>query len=195
MFASSLRRSQRNEPPGGVPIIRTKRLTLEPASEEHVEGLVAAIRSSLPQLQPWMAWTVDWEPEESRRYLSDRPKGDHLSAVIVEGRVIGIVSILVAKPSLGWGELGYWVATEHAGKGYMTEALDAFISWAFEDLGLHRVELRAGVDNAASNRVAEKLGFTNCGVVRETAVGAGGFYDCNLWELVVGDPRPPLRQA
>lgn len=171
-------------------MLRTTRLTLEPVAEEHIDDLLAAIEASLNELRPWMAWTVGWDPEDSRTFLRSRPEGDHLMAIVQDGKAIGVCDVLVAKPLLGSGELGYWISSAAAGKGLTTEALNGLISWAFEDLGLHRVELRAGVDNVPSNRVAEKLGFRNCGIVREAAAGADGFYDCNLWELVVGDPRP-----
>lgn len=173
-------------------MLRTQRLTLEPVAERHLDDLIEAIKASLTELRPWMMWAVRWDPEESKTYLLSRKDNDHLMAIVQDGKAIGACNVLVSKPLFAWGELGYWISSAASGKGLMTEALDEFISWAFDDLGLHRVELRAGVDNTSSNRIAEKLGFRNCGVVRESAAGAGGFYDCNLWELVAGDPRPPV---
>lgn len=170
--------------------MRTERLTIEPIDRRHVDDLIDAIEASLDELKEWMAWAVDWQPSESRQYLLQRSDNDHPFAVCLEGKPIGLADVLVAKPPMRWGELGYWMSTPHAGKGYTTEALDAVITWAFTELGLHRLELRAGVSNVGSNRIAEKLGFDLRGVTRESARGARGFYDCNLWELLESDPRP-----
>lgn len=173
-------------------MISTARLELEAAGAHHVEEVVEAIADSIEELRPWMAWAVKWDPEDSRTYMLNRPDSDHLHVIKRGGRVVGVVNVLVSKPQMGTGELGYWIATQEAGQGLITEALDAFITWSFDVLELHRLELRAGVDNAASNRVAEKLGFRNCGVMREAALGADGYYDCHMWELVAGDPRPEI---
>lgn len=72
----------------------------------------------------------------------------------------------------------------------MTEAGRAVISFAFEVLDVHRIELHAGVSNKPSIRVAEKLGFQREGVLREAGRGAGGFYDAFVYGLLTTDVRP-----
>lgn len=64
--------------------------------------------------------------------------------------------------------LGYWVSKEYAGKGLCSAASHAIIAWAFSYYDyLHMVDLRAAVDNLASRRVAEKLGFIYEGILRD----------------------------
>lgn len=55
--------------------------------------------------------------------------------------------------------LGYWIDEEHQRRGYMTEAVRAVVRFAFDVLGLHRVQAAVMPHNAASLRVLEKLGF------------------------------------
>lgn len=57
-------------------------------------------------------------------------------------------------------EMGYWVAYEHWGKGYASEAAGALLEFAFDTLALNRVTARHIVRNPASGRVMEKLGMT-----------------------------------
>jgi ribosomal-protein-alanine N-acetyltransferase len=59
--------------------------------------------------------------------------------------------------------VGYWIDAHHAGQGYMPEAVAVILRFAFEDLGLHRVEAAIVPRNANSRRVAEKLGLRDEG--------------------------------
>lgn len=60
--------------------------------------------------------------------------------------------------------LGYWIDREHVGKGLAPEAIVLLLQFAFEDLGLHRVEIAIVPRNTASLRVAEKLGLREEGL-------------------------------
>ena len=60
--------------------------------------------------------------------------------------------------------IGYWIDQEYAGQGLVPEAVVVVLRFAFESLGLHRVEISIIPRNAASRRVVEKLGLRNEGV-------------------------------
>ena len=67
----------------------------------------------------------------------------------------------------GCAEVGYWVGADARGRGVATAATRLAGHWAFEAVPeLARLQLRAAVENVASNRVAEKAGFTREGVLR-----------------------------
>lgn len=164
--------------------------SLEPIEGSHFDDLFDAIEASLPELSRWMAWAVDWNRQESLHYLRSANDPNNIAfAVVVNGRTSGVIGILVPKPAQGWGEIGYWIRSDLSGRGIMTEALKQAVTWAFETRKLHRLELRASLENAPSNRLAEKLGFSLRGTVREAAKGRDGWYDCNLWDLLASDPR------
>ena len=84
--------------------------------------------------------------------------GLHL-AIALEGGLIGIISL---RPFPD-GELGYWLARDHWGKGYMTEAAAALLADTFARAPDTIVESSAFTDNPASLRVQEKLGFRQVG--------------------------------
>ncbi len=63
--------------------------------------------------------------------------------------------------------LGYKMDENHTGEGYATEAVRRILRMAFEDVGLHRVEIYVMPRNTASLRVAEKLGFEQEGISRK----------------------------
>jgi len=62
--------------------------------------------------------------------------------------------------------IGYGVRAEVRGRGVATRAVRLVSAWAFEECGVQRLQLRADVLNAASQRVAERAGFHREGVLR-----------------------------
>ena len=172
----------------------TERLLLEPVMPEHVPAMWAATERSLAELRPWMPWARQASEANSRgfaaRAADDWAAGrDYVFAVMLNGEYIGGCGLHSYRLE-GIGELGYWIRTDQAGKGYTTEAAGALVALAFEAVGLYRLELRAGVENRASQRVAEKLGFTREGTMRKGCPsGAEGGYDCHLYGLLATDWR------
>ncbi|MCB0833758.1 MAG: GNAT family N-acetyltransferase [Bacteroidetes bacterium] len=65
------------------------------------------------------------------------------------------------------GEIGYSVSQKHHQKGYGTEALQMMLRKVFLEAGLYRVEAKCAVDNVASARLLEKVGFQKEGTLRE----------------------------
>jgi ribosomal-protein-alanine N-acetyltransferase len=79
---------------------------------------------------------------------------------IKKDRFIGEVSLgSVQRGPFQSANVGYWIDEGHAGQGYMPEAVAVVLRYAFEELGLHRVEAAIVPRNQASRRVAEKLGL------------------------------------
>lgn len=64
-------------------------------------------------------------------------------------------------------EFGYVLNRNYWGKGYMTETLTTIINFAFNELGLHRLEADIDTENQASLRLVEKLGFIREGLFRD----------------------------
>lgn len=63
-------------------------------------------------------------------------------------------------------EVGYWLASEWEGRGVVTEAVGSMLGFLFEEMAVHRVVLRAAMENRRSRAVAERLGFEFEGVLR-----------------------------
>lgn len=72
--------------------------------------------------------------------------------------------------------LGYRMDKDYQGRGFMTEAVGEVVKYAFEELGLHRLEANIMPRNKASLRVVEKLGFY------EEGVGIKYLYINGRWE-------------
>lgn len=74
-------------------------------------------------------------------------------------------------------EIGYDLEKEYCNQGFMTEALSAAIDKAFFEKGINRIQAITYIDNLASCRLLEKLGFLREGTIRDKHLFRGQYYD------------------
>jgi ribosomal-protein-alanine N-acetyltransferase len=84
-------------------------------------------------------------------------------------------------------EIGYFADSEHEGQGYVTEATEAALRFAFEHLGAHRVRLEFDDANVRSLRVAERCGMIREGHIRENKRNADGSISGTLYYGILRD--------
>jgi RimJ/RimL family protein N-acetyltransferase len=144
---------------------RTERLLLRPGWAEDAPALAAAIADE--QIVRNLA-TAPWPYglKEAEAFLA-APRDPVLPTFLIFSRTNAAPELIGAcglgrRPS-GAIELGYWIARPHWGHGYATEASGQLIEIA-RTLGLPRLEGSHFLDNPASGRVLEKLGFVPTGL-------------------------------
>ena len=136
--------------------IETDRLRLRPARPGDADGLHALVSEfEVVKMTATWPWPPDRAFTESRATPYDPAKGI-TGPVRLGGEIIGMAGVTEA-------ELGYMFAPAHWGRGYATEICAALVARAFA--GYDWPEIRAGVliDNPASARVLDKLGFVEAG--------------------------------
>jgi RimJ/RimL family protein N-acetyltransferase len=79
------------------------------------------------------------------------------------------------------GEKSAW------GQGYGSEVMQVRTAWAFEELGLHRIESECFVENVGSARCLAKAGYRQVGLARQKRWRQGAWHDCILWEILDED--------
>ncbi|MFI1510207.1 GNAT family N-acetyltransferase [Streptomyces sp. NPDC020597] len=82
------------------------------------------------------------------------------------------------------GKLGYAIAAKEWGRGYATDAARTLATYAFKELGLHRITAAIGPDNAASIAVVQQLGFTREGTLRDHVFTNGQWRDSVLFSAL-----------
>jgi len=88
-------------------------------------------------------------------------------------------------------ELSYQVyATEHRGKGVMTEAVNLLVRYLFETKRMNRIRLVIHPDNAASRRLAEKCGFQHEGAARGAWYNRGRHQDVEIYSILHDEVIP-----
>jgi [ribosomal protein S5]-alanine N-acetyltransferase len=89
--------------------------------------------------------------------------------------------------------LGYWVGEPYARQGYMTSALPLVVDFAFERLGLHRLEAACLPSNIPSRSLLAKAAFQQEGYAREYLCIAGKWQDHLLFAILRGDRHAPVK--
>ncbi|HET9248715.1 MAG TPA: GNAT family protein [Actinomycetota bacterium] len=158
-----------------------------------LEEIWAVVQAERPRLAPWMPWvdgtlTIEDQARWLESVVHDASTLDGCG-VFVDGRYVGGAG-LRWDPFRVRGEIGYWIAESHEGRGLVTRAVRALLEVGFGDLGLHRIEIRAGVDNRRSRAIPERLGFVREGIERGGERGSNGFYDLVVY-AILEDEWPP----
>jgi RimJ/RimL family protein N-acetyltransferase len=167
------------------------RTALRAWRDSDVPELVAACRD--PEIPRWTRVPEPYGEADARAYLLARHDAINAGATapfaIVStddrGPLLGSISLL----RIAWqhlrGEVGYWLAREARGQGHATRAVRLICDWGFRSLGLERIDLFAGTTNRASQRVAERAGFTPEGVLRSYLRLKDGQMDAVVFGLLV----------
>ncbi|MCJ1679805.1 GNAT family N-acetyltransferase [Streptomyces sp. APSN-46.1] len=113
-----------------------------------------------------------------------------LYGIRVGGTLVGGVLFRTFDAAAGTCEAGCWLEPAAAGRGLVTQACRVLIDWAFRERGMHRVEWHASSANKKSLAVAERLGMTREGVLRQSYVHRGIRRDTEIW-AVLADEWPP----
>jgi RimJ/RimL family protein N-acetyltransferase len=176
---------------------RTKRLTLRPGWPEDAPAVARAIGHEevvrMLAKAPWPYALADAEAFVSRER---RPSEASFLILSHEGDYPRLIGGIGLAPDAQGHELGYWLTPDAWGRGYATEAGRAVLAIARHALRLKRLHSGHFVDNPASGRVLQKLGFRATGIVRgRYSAGRGAITPCRLLELdlteeaEVGDTR------
>src|SRR3954470_22251906 len=86
-------------------------------------------------------------------------------------------------------ELGYWLGKDFQGQGLATKVCRVLIDYAFNELGLNRVEIRCMSENLRSRRIPERLGFVQEGILRQVRWRRDHFDDHVIYGLLASEWR------
>lgn len=99
-------------------------------------------------------------------------------------KIIGIIGHYKISPENHRAEIGYMAFPEFNGKGYMSEAIKAVVTYGFEQLKLHSIEAIIDPENIASERVLQKNGFVKEAHIKENELWEGKFLDTVIYSLL-----------
>jgi RimJ/RimL family protein N-acetyltransferase len=172
---------------------RSERLFLRPAFPEDSAGILAAIRDEAVVRNlasaPW-----PYELADARAFAA-LPQDKRLPHFLVTLPGTGVIGSAGMGEHEGQPELGYWIARDHWGKGFATEAGAAVLEVA-RMLGHQRITAGHFIDNPASGKVLRKLGFRPTGRIIKRHCRARGIevgtveYALDLEGAVEQSPLP-----
>lgn len=161
-------------------------------SSDDAEWVRAAVQD--PEIPRYMGIPPNHTLEGVQRWLASVPAdfesgaGANLAIVSAkDGGLLGSVGIERSCDDPAIGEIGYWVAADARGQGVATRAVQLLTGWAWDAMGLARIEITTHEDNAPSIRLAEKCGFVREGVLRGYREHHGRRVDLVMWSKLRRD--------
>src|SRR5207253_253387 len=127
----------------------------------------------------FIAWTH--RQREAGRYVC--------FAIVPRGSdtAIGLFQVRSLEPDFGNAEWGFAVASEFWGTGVFSDGARQTIAYAFDALGVQRLEARAALANGRGNGALQKLGASREGILRKSFLRHGEYHDQALWTILADD--------
>ena len=160
----------------------------------HAEQLAALLRAHGPDFYEWLPWEGFEQVDAAHGFLEGFAKsrgetGRRIFGIWVDDELVGCTLFPSINARSGTGEIGVLIAGPARGRGIVTRAVAAMLDWAFAERGLHRIEWRCAPANEPSRRIAQRLGFTHEGTLREVFPVRDQRQDLEVWGLLAREWR------
>jgi [ribosomal protein S5]-alanine N-acetyltransferase len=154
---------------------------------EEVARFISPPPTTIEGFERFIAWT-----------LRQRAAGTYACfAVTVAGydTAVGIFQVRETEPGFGTAEWGFALGSAFWGTGVFLEGAELVVRFAFETLGVHRLEARAALRNGRGNGALRKIGAVQEGVLRKSFLRNGEYLDQALYAIVDDDWRACVRST
>jgi ribosomal-protein-alanine N-acetyltransferase len=148
-------------------------------STEEVSRFISPPPTSVEGFERYVAWTN-----------RQRAAGQYVCFAIVPvgaDAPIGLIHLRALSPAFLIADWGFAIGSEFWGTGVFTEAAALVLDFAFDALGVHRLEARAALCNGRGNGAMKKLGAEREGILRHSFLRDGEFLDQVLWSILPDD--------
>jgi RimJ/RimL family protein N-acetyltransferase len=146
---------------------------------EEVTRFISPPPTTLEGFERFISWTI--REREAGRYLC--------FAVVPEGydTAVGLFQVRQLDPTFGTAEWGFAVGSAFWGSGLFAAGAGLVIEFAFDVIGVHRLEARAAVENGRGNSALRKVGAVKEGILRKSFLRGGKYLDQALWSIISED--------
>lgn len=173
----------------GNPMLETERLILRKLTRKDAADIYEY--ASDPEVPKYMLWDVHKSIEDSKNFIRftlgryRKDEAGEWGIVLKEtGKLIGCISFVSCDTKNKRGEVGYVLNRNYWGKGYMPEAAERLIEFAFSEMELNRVECFHFDANEKSGRVMQKAGMTYEGMARQKVFAKEKFWDVKMYGIL-----------
>jgi ribosomal-protein-alanine N-acetyltransferase len=177
----------------GLPSLAGALVTLRELRASDAPSLFAALTSDeVTRLISPPPPTVDGFERFIAWSQRQREAGQYAAfAVVVRGSdtAIGLIQMRSLEAGFGTAEWGFAIASEFWGTGMFTDGAKLAIEFAFDVVGVRRLEARSAVRNLRGNGALKKLGAVREGVLRKSFLRHGEFMDQALWTILAEEWR------
>lgn len=167
-----------------------KDLQLKELRDYHADDLFQLIESNRPRLKEFLAWLdTHTKIEDTQKFVrvcrDINRRGLALSlGIFYQDKLAGHISFNRIDQENKAAFIGYWLAKNFEAQGLVTQSVTALIRYGFQELHLHRMELRCAPENERSRKVALRLGFQYEGRLRDAEWLYDHFVDHEIYSLL-----------
>ena len=177
----------------GLPVLSGQQVTLRElrASDatslfamlttEEVSRFISPPPSSVEGFERFIQWTHRQRAAGQYACFAIVPRGSDVA--------IGLFQLRALEPGFATAEWGFALASEFWGTGMFVDGAQLTLDFAFDAIGVHRMEARAAVRNGRGNGALRKLGAVQEGVLRRSFLRRGEYLDQALWTILADEWR------
>ena len=146
---------------------------------QEVSRFISPPPTTIDGFERFIAWTV-----------RKRAAGKYICfAATVNDTAIGIFQLRQLEPGFRVAEWGFAIGAEFWGSGIFLASASLVLEFAFDTVGVRRLEARASVRNGRGNGALRKIGAVQEGVLRKSFLRNGEYTDQALWAIVADEWR------
>ncbi|ELY3812404.1 50S ribosomal protein L7/L12-serine acetyltransferase [Cronobacter sakazakii] len=166
-------------------------LALHAVHERFAEPLFALVQRNKAWLQKAMNWPQYVTKIEDTRQTIQSNMMLHqrgyakMFMILLDGEMVGVLSFNQIEPTNKTAYIGYWLDERHQGRGIISGALQTMMAHYAQTGEVRRFVIKCIVTNAASNRVAQRNGFTLEGRLKEAEYLNGQFHDQHIYARII----------
>lgn len=163
---------------------------LELISVQHANPLFDVIDSNREHLSVFLPWVGEMKNvDDLKAYLENcerlyQQKMEVSFVIFFKGVIVGRVGLHYLNWQNRIGAIGYWLSKKAQGHGIILQSCKWLINYGFHELRLHRIEIKAAVENFKSQAIPEKLDFRKEGILRQAELVNNEFIDLVLFSIL-----------
>jgi ribosomal-protein-alanine N-acetyltransferase len=146
---------------------------------EEVSRFISPPPTTVDGFERFIAWTHRMRSQGTYACFAVTAAGSDVA--------IGIFQLRELEPGFGTAEWGFAIGSPFWGTGVFAEGAQLMVQFAFETVGVHRLEARAAVKNGRGNGALRKIGAVQEGVLRRSFLKNGEYLDQVLWSILDED--------
>lgn len=142
---------------------------LERADAKAIFETIDSQRDYLGKWLPFVAFTRELSDSEAFVASVVNAPADHFELVFAirkGGEFIGLIGYKDTDKLNQKTEIGYWLSKDHQKQGIVSRSVERLCAYAFDQMGINRIQIKCAVGNVPSKRIPQRLGFKFEGIER-----------------------------
>lgn len=164
--------------PVEIPILVNGLTILRPVAEKDIDEIFRACQD--PIISKYTTIRPDYKLEMAIQFVNERApqffanQSELIFTIEHDGKFAGVISLHTIDQGNHRAEIGYWLEKSMRGKGIGVTAAELLTDYGLLTIGFMRIEAMVNVDNPASQKLLEKAGYVNEGILRQRVTNHDG---------------------